>query len=88
MLAGTTAGAWGAATGLGQERTGNARSAGQPAYDLYRKTGFRFSGSCALPRPRKPGLELRRTGESPAGKSRGGTPTGERPLLGGRGRIR
>ena len=37
-----------------------------------------LTGSNVLPRPRKPGLELRPRAESPDGKSRGGTPIGER----------
>ncbi len=37
-----------------------------------------LTGSNVLPRPRKPGLELRPGAESPDGKSRCGTPIGER----------
>jgi hypothetical protein len=36
------------------------------------------TGSNVLPRPRKPGLELRPRAECPDGKSRSGTPIGER----------
>jgi len=46
--------------------------------DLRSPVGAAFSDCALLPRPRKPGLKLSRTGGSPSGKSRGGTPTGER----------
>jgi hypothetical protein len=59
MLAGTTAGAWGASTGLGQAGAGNARLAAQ---GLSPPIGRSFTGPNVLPRPRKPGLELRPTG--------------------------
>ena len=63
MLTGTTTGPWGAATGLGQETTGNARSNHVP-------------GSLAWNRA----IET----SSLTGKSRGGTPRGERALQGAR----
>ena len=57
--------------GAGNARFRNARS---PC------PGWRgLTGSNVPPRPRKPGLELRPRAERPNGKSRGGTPTGERP---------
>ena len=75
MLTSTTTGPGGAFPGLGQAGAGNARvRARGPSLPGW---GER-TGSNVLPRPRKPGLELRPRAESPDGKSRGGTPIGER----------
>jgi hypothetical protein len=51
------------------------------ARDLRPSVGAGFFGSCALAASQEawPGAE--RKGREPPGKSRGGTPTGERPLL-------
>jgi hypothetical protein len=78
MRAGITAGVGGAFPGLGQAGAGNARLA---ARDLRPSVGAGFFGSCALAASQEawPGAE--RKGREPPGKSRGGTPTGERPLL-------
>ena len=83
MRAGITAGAGGAFPGLGQAGAGNARLVAQ---DLRPGSGG-FSGSCALAASQEawPGAE--RKGREPPGKSRGGTPTGERVPLDAR-RIR
>ena len=84
MRAGTTAGAGGAFPGLGQAGAGNARL---EARDLRPSVGAGFFGSCALAASQEawPGAE--RKGREPPGKSRGGTPTGERVPLDAR-RIR
>ena len=75
MLTGTTTGPGGAFPGLGQAGAGNARvRARGPSLPGWSDR----TGSNVLPRPRKPGLELRPRAESPDGKSRGGTPIGER----------
>ena len=75
MLTGTTTGPGGAFPGLGQAGAGNARVG---ARGLRPPVGAGLQDRALLPRPRKPGLELRPRGESPDGESRGGTPTGER----------
>ena len=74
-LTGTMTGPGGAFPGLGQAGAGNARV--RTRGPLLPGWSDR-SGSNVLPRPRKPGLELRPRAESPDGKSRGGTPIGER----------
>ena len=61
MRSATTSGPWGATTGLGQVGAGNARS--NCVRCCLRKEG-RYR-SALRPRPRKPGLEPRATGESP-----------------------
>ena len=78
MLTGTRTGPGGAFPGLGQAGAGNARLGTR---GLRPPVGGDRTGSNVPPRPRKPGLELRPRGESPNGKSRGGTPTGERAAL-------
>ena len=84
MRAGITAGAGGAFPGLGQAGAGNARL---EARGLRLRLGRAFAGSCALAASQEawPGAE--RKGREPPGKSRGGTPTGERVPLDAR-RIR
>ena len=84
MLTGTTTGPGGAFPGLGQAGAGNAHVAAQ---GLRPPVGAGFQDRVLLPRPRKPGLELRPRAERPNGKSRGGTPTGERAAFSAR-RIR
>ena len=74
-LTGTTTGPGGAFPGLGQAGAGNARARARgPSLPGWSDR----TGSNVLPRPRKPGLELRPRAESPDGKSRSGTPIGER----------
>jgi hypothetical protein len=81
MLTGTTTGPGGAFPGLGQAGAGNARVRAQ---GLRPPVGATAQDRTSCRVPRKPGLELRPRGESPDGKSRGGTPTGERAALSAR----
>ena len=75
MLTGTTTGPGGAFPGLGQTGAGNPRVR---ARGLRSPVGATVQDRASCRVPRKPGLELRPRAESPDGKSRGGTPTGER----------
>ena len=75
---GTMTGPGGAFPGLGLAGAGNARGRTR---GLSAPVGSNLTGSNVPPRPRKPGLELRPRAERPNGKSRGGTPTGERVPL-------
>ena len=77
-LAGTTTGPGGAFPGLGLAGAGNARLGTQ---GLRPPVGAALQDRTSRLVPRKPGLKLRLRAERPNGKSRGGTPTGERVPL-------
>jgi hypothetical protein len=77
-LTGTTTGPGGAFPGLGLAGAGNARL-GTRGLFLPVEEGIQDRTSRLV--PRKPGLKLRPRAERPNGKSRGGTPTGERVPL-------
>ena len=77
-LTGTTTGPGGAFPGLGLAGAGNARLG---ARGLRPPVGAALQDRTSRLVPRKPGLKLRPRAERPNGKSRGGTPTGERVPL-------
>ncbi len=72
--AGITTGRWGAATGLGQVRAGNART--QLRSMLPPEGGPSQIGALAASQEAWP--EVARYGRKPVSQNRGGTPTGER----------
>ncbi len=77
-LTGTMTGPGGAFSGLGLAGAGNARL---EAGGLRAPVGAALQDRTSRLVPRKPGLKLRPRAERPNGKSRGGTPTGERVPL-------
>jgi hypothetical protein len=70
MLAGTTTGAWGAATGLGQAGVGNTHdNANVTTCGLCSPVGAGFRDRTLPPRPRKSGLKQSLWDQRPSGKS-------------------
>jgi hypothetical protein len=78
MQTGTTTGPGGAFPGLGLAGAGNARLGTR---GLFLPVEEAVQDRTSRLVPRKPGLKLRPRAERPNGKSRGGTPTGERVPL-------